>query len=116
MRNPAFSSSAFNASGALVAAETVTAEELDEIYQRPSGQRPVEERMTVEDSIRKSAAAFGVLLVGAAIGWVTMPALPFLWIGAGLVGLVLALVNIFKRQPSGGLVLAYSGAQGIFLG
>lgn len=116
MRNPAFNSSAFNSSGALVAAESVTAEQLDEIYQRPSAERPAGDRMTIEDSIAKSAAAFAVLVVGAAIGWVTMPAVPFLWIGAGIVGLVLALVNIFKRQPSGGLVLAYSGAQGIFLG
>ncbi len=116
MRNPAFNSSAFNQNGALVAAETVTAEQLDEIYQRPSAERPLDDRMTIEDSIRKSAAAFGVLLVGAAIGWVTMPAVPWLWIGAGIVGLVLALVNIFKKQPSGALVLAYSAAQGVFLG
>ena len=41
-----------------------------------------------------------MLLVGAAIGWVTVDSLPFLWIGAGIVGFVLALVNIFKKEPS----------------
>src|SRR5690554_636114 len=103
MRNPAFGSSAFNSSGAVAATETLTAEQLDEIYQRPSAERPTDDRMTVEDTLRKSAGAFGVLLVGAAIGWATLPMMPWLWIGAAIVGFVLALVNIFKRQPSGGL-------------
>ena len=55
-------------------------------------------------------------IVGAAIGWVTPESLPFLWIGAGIVGFVLALVNIFKKEPSPALVLAYAGVQGVFVG
>src|SRR5690606_34532278 len=66
--------------------------------------------------VRVSFATFGVLLVGAAIGWVTMPLVPFLYVGAALVGFVLALVNIFKREPSPALILGYAAAQGVFLG
>ena len=57
-----------------------------------------------------------LLLVGAAIGWLTSETLPFLWIGAAIVGFVLALVNIFKKEPSPPLILAYAGAQGVFVG
>ena len=42
--------------------------------------------------------------------------MPFLTIPAAIVGFVLALVNIFKKKPSAGLVLAYSAVQGIFAG
>jgi uncharacterized YccA/Bax inhibitor family protein len=35
---------------------------------------------------------------------------------AGLVGFVLAMVNIFKKQVSPALVMAYAAAQGVFLG
>ena len=31
-------------------------------------------------------------------------------------GFVLALVNIFKKQPSPALILAYAGVQGVFVG
>ncbi len=115
MNNPAFRNEAFTTGqGQLAAAQNASAQDLHEMYNRPSA--PVEEPMTMEDTIAKSAVAFGVLLVGAAVGWLTIDMIPFLWIGAGIVGFVLALVNIFKKQPSGGLVLAYSAAQGVFVG
>jgi uncharacterized YccA/Bax inhibitor family protein len=115
LNNPAFRNEAFSSQGAVAAAQDISAQQLDEIYNRPS--TPVQgEVMTVEDTIAKTVGAFAILLVGAAIGWVTLPVVPFLWIGAGLVGFVLALVNIFKKEPSAPLVLAYSAAQGVFIG
>ncbi len=115
LNNPAFRNEAFSSQGAVAAAQDISAQQLDEIYNRPS--TPAQgEVMTVEDTIAKTVGAFVVLLVGAAIGWVTLPVVPFLWIGAGLVGFVLALVNIFKKEPSAPLVLAYSAAQGVFIG
>ncbi|HPX70877.1 MAG TPA: Bax inhibitor-1/YccA family protein, partial [Bacillota bacterium] len=42
---------------------------------------------------------------------ITAPMIPFLWIGAAIVGLVLGLVNTFKREPSVPLILAYAAAQ-----
>jgi uncharacterized YccA/Bax inhibitor family protein len=116
LANPAFSrNAAFSAQGAVAAAQNVSAQQLDEIYNRSSA--PAEgEVMTVEDTIAKTAGAFALLLVGAAIGWVTAETIPFLWIGAAIVGLVLGLVNSFKREPSAPLILIYSAVQGVFVG
>lgn len=111
-RNPAF---ATNAQGGVVAAQNISTQRLDELYNRPS--TPVEgEAMTVEDTIAKTAGAFALLLVGAAVGWLTAETIPFLWIGAAIVGLVLGLVNSFKREPSAPLILIYSAVQGVFVG
>jgi len=116
LNNPAFSrNEAFSNQGAVAAAQDVSAQQLQEMYDQPST-LPDRDVMTIEDSIAKAAASFGLLLVGAAIGWLTVESVPFLWIGAGLVGFVLALVNIFKKEPSAALVLAYAGVQGIFVG
>ncbi|MEI5584050.1 MULTISPECIES: Bax inhibitor-1/YccA family protein [unclassified Agromyces] len=116
LNNPAFSrNEAFSNQGAVAVAQDMSAQQLQDIYNQPAT-LPDREVMTIEDTIQKSAAAFGVLLVGAAIGWITMQSVPFLWIGAGIVGFVLALVNIFKKEPSPGLVLAYSAVQGVFVG
>jgi uncharacterized YccA/Bax inhibitor family protein len=115
MSNPAFRSGAFNSQGAVAVAQDVSAQQLDEIYNRAAA--PVEgETMTVEDTIAKTVGAFVVLLVGAAVGWLTAETLPFLWIGAAIVGFVLALVNIFKKEPSAPLILAYAAAEGVFVG
>ncbi|MFF2494459.1 Bax inhibitor-1/YccA family protein [Agromyces sp. NPDC058064] len=114
--NPAFSrNSAFSQQGAVAAAQDISAQQLQEMYNQPSTP-PAGETMSVESTIGKSVAGFGLLLVGAALGWLTVESLPFLWIGAGIVGFVLALVNTFKREPSPALILAYAGVQGVFVG
>ena len=122
--NPGFSQSpAFSKNGGPVirqqqgAAQPVeyngmTAEQLQQLYSQPAAGPTQTDRMTYEDTITKTLFAFGVVLVGAAIGWF-IPALAF--VGA-IAGFVLALVNIFKKKPSPGLVLAYSAAQGLFVG
>ena len=114
--NPAFSrNSAFSAQGGVAAAQDISAQQLQDMYNQPATP-PAGETMSVETTIQKSAVSFGLLVVGAALGWVTTESMPFLWIGAGIVGFVLALVNIFKKEPSPALVLAYAGVQGIFVG
>lgn len=116
LQNPAFSrSAAFTSQGAVAAAQNMSAEQLQELYDR-SGTPVDGETMTMEDTIVKTVITFAVLLAGATVGWLTADTLPFLWIGAAVVGFVLALVNIFKKQPSAPLVLAYAAAQGIFIG
>ncbi|MET0784008.1 Bax inhibitor-1/YccA family protein [Leifsonia flava] len=116
MANPAFSrNAAFSEKGG-VAVATPTAEELAAHYNQPSANAVETDRMTVEDTIVKSVVSFVILLAGAAIGWMTYPTIPWLWGVAALVGFVLALVNIFKREPSAPLILAYAAAQGVFIG
>jgi uncharacterized YccA/Bax inhibitor family protein len=117
MANPAFSTNpAFNGKG-VPTVPTPTPEQLQTQFELPSAPDPAAAApMTVDGTVRVSMGTFGVLLAGAAVGWITMEAVPFLWIGAALVGFVLALINIFKRDPSPALILGYAGAQGVFLG
>lgn len=117
MANPAFSTNpAFNGKG-VPAIPTPTADQLQQQFELPSAPDPAAAApMTVDGTVRVSLGTFAVLLAGAALGWITLSVLPFLWIGAAVVGLVLALVNIFKKEPSRGLILGYAGAQGVFLG
>ena len=106
---PAFSRSlAFSPSNVA----TPDARELDELYSRPSASSASTGRMAYEDTIMKTLIAFGVLVAGALVGWV----FPVLAIPGLIVGLVLAMVNIFKKKPSRGLILAYAGFEGLFVG
>jgi uncharacterized YccA/Bax inhibitor family protein len=107
--NPAFSRQAVFSDGRY---PSLSAQELDELYSRPAATPADTGRMSYEDTIMKTLITFGVLLAGAVVGWIV----PILAIPGFIVGLVLAIVNIFKKQPSRGLILAYAGFQGLFVG
>lgn len=76
--------------------------------------------MSIEGSVAKSFGLFAVLVVGAVIGWVLTSSNRELGMsllfGAMILGFVLALVNIFKKEPSPPLIMAYAVVQGFFLG
>ncbi|SDS20370.1 Bax inhibitor-1/YccA family protein [Microterricola viridarii] len=114
LENPAFRSPAFT--GNTSVSNAVSVEELQDIYNRPTAGAGETDRMTVEDTVVKTALSFGVLVIGAMLGWVTATTMPFLFAIAGIIGFVLALVNIFKKEPSPALILAYAAAQGVFVG
>lgn len=113
-RSPAFSGSDSKAAELFTPKPTanLTAAQLTEIYSRPSATPSETDRMTYEDTVVKTVIAFGILVVGAVIGW----AVPVLAIPAAIAGFVLALVNIFKKKPSPILILSYAAMQGLFLG
>lgn len=96
------------------------AEHLDGMFSAPAASAIDTGRMTVEDTIHKTIASFALLLVGAAAGWFFTLQNPgmgmMIALGGALVGFVLGLVNAFTRMPGAGLVLAYSAAQGLFIG
>ena len=107
--NPAFSRSAVFTPSPYAAP---SAQELDELYSRPSATPADTGRMSYEDTVMKTIITFGVLLAGAVVGWIV----PLLALPGFIVGLVLAIVNIFKKQPSRALILSYAGFQGLFVG
>lgn len=90
-----------------------TAAQLAEMYHQPALIRPTTV-MTLNDVMVKSGLLFVILLAGAVVGWLTAPM--FLWVGGMVVGLVLGLVNAFKREVSPVLVVLYALAEGVFLG
>jgi len=85
-----------------------TADELSAMYRAPSG-------MTLDDVIVKTGLLLGTMVVTGAAAWV-LDVGPGVIALAGIAGFVLALVNIFKRQVSPPLVMAYAAAQGVFIG
>ena len=73
---------------------------------------PAGERLTMNDVMVKTGINLGLVAVGAAVAW-NAPVLMLL----GLVGgLVLGLVNSFKKKVSPVLVMAYALMEGLLLG
>lgn len=113
MANPAFSQSPAFANSTTGAVPPIpTAAELDQQFAIPAATADETGRMTYEDTIVKTVVSFGLLVVGAAVGWFV----PILGIPAAIAGFVLALVLIFRRKPSAPLTLAYAAVEGIFVG
>ncbi len=77
---------------------------------------PVTNRMSMDDVIVRTGISIAVLIPFALIGWNLAPTMPFLYIGSMILGLVLGLVNAFKKVVSPPLILAYAAVQGVFLG
>lgn len=113
--NPAFANSAafsLNAAKASQLNRPVSSEELEDMYGRPSATPADTDRMSYEDTMVKIAVSFAILLATGVVGWI----FPIVAIPAAIVGLVLGLVNTFKKQPSRGLILAYAAVEGLFVG
>lgn len=82
---------------------------LDSMYNSPAATTADTGRMTYDDVIMKTGGMLAVLVLSGAATWIVAPQLFF--VGA-IVGLVLGLVNAFKKEPSPVLITLYSIAQG----
>jgi len=92
-------------------------QQLQEMYTAPSAGPAQTGRMTYDDVIMKTLACLAVVVAGAAVALAVAPGLAMgLMIIGALGGFVLGLVNSFKREPVPGLILAYAGLEGLFLG
>ena len=85
-----------------------SADHLSAMYRTPSG-------MTLDDVIVKTGLMLATMVATGAAAWV-LDVGPGVIALAGIAGFVLALVNIFKKQVSPPLVMAYAAAQGVFVG
>lgn len=113
-RNPVFARTPAMAGGPSAAAgvDAASIQQLEQAYTEPAAGPLQTGRMTYNDVIVRTGMTFGVLLLGAVVGWFT-PQL--FWIGF-IGGLVLGLVNAFKREPSPALIIAYAAFMGVGLG
>lgn len=91
----------------------VEAPSLEQMYGAPAATTRDTGRLTYDDVIVKTGGLLALLVVVAAATWSWAPGL---WPLGAVVGLVLGLVNAFKKNPSPALIVAYTAAQGVFLG
>ena len=73
---------------------------------------PAGERLTMNDVMVKTGINLGLVAVGAAVAWY----MPVLLLLGMLGGLVLGLVNSFKKKVSPVLVMTYAFMEGLLLG
>lgn len=92
--------------------QTLSPEQLQQMYTQPSAGPAQMGRMTYGDVINKTVFCFIGILAGAVVGW----QLPGLMIVGLIAGLVLGLVNAFKKEPSPVLIMLYALAEGLFVG
>ena len=85
-----------------------SAQDVADIYGAP-------QRLTMDDIAVKTGILLGLLVTTGAAAWALDVGYGVIGIAA-IAGLVLALVNIFKKKVSPGLVLAYAAVQGVALG
>lgn len=91
----------------------VSTAQLEQMYGAPPATTRETGRLTYDDVIVKTAGLLGILVVTGALTWIFAPGLVFIGL---IVGLVLGLINAFKKNPSPPLIIAYAAAQGVFLG
>lgn len=134
LNNPAFNNPAFQdprAGGANTryspppAVDPAAAASIEGAYAAPSASAVDTGRMTVEDTVMKTLALFGILVVTAVVGWIWSmagvsaanpnPSAAPMIVG-GLVGFVLAMVATFKKKPSVPVFVAYAAFEGLFVG
>ncbi|TXR56440.1 Bax inhibitor-1/YccA family protein [Quadrisphaera setariae] len=87
---------------------------LEEMYKAPSAGPAETGRMTYDDVVVRAGMTLGTVVVLGAVSYFLGN--PLLMIVGMLGGLVLGLVNSFKREPSPVLILAYAALQGLFIG
>ena len=100
---------AFGTAGAM----TADAAALEQMYGAPPATTRETGRMTYDDVIVKTGGLLALLVTVAAVTWFVAPQLFFVGM---IVGLVLGLVNAFKKVPSPALIIAYAVAEGVFVG
>ncbi|MCS5721156.1 Bax inhibitor-1/YccA family protein [Herbiconiux sp. CPCC 203407] len=116
--NPAFSRNpVFNGKEV----QNISAEGLQTMFDKPAATPSQTDRMSYDGVILKTAGMFVVLLVTATVSFLTNQPQPTalgmgLTFGGAIIGLVLGLVNAFKREPSVPLIMLYAAFQGLFIG
>ncbi|MBG6182846.1 putative YccA/Bax inhibitor family protein [Arthrobacter sp. CAN_A214] len=102
----------------MLAGQTAASQQqLEQMYNQPSAGPSQMGRMTFDDVIVKTVLCIGVVLLGASVPAFFLPGLAVPLMILGMIGgLILGLVNSFKREPVPALILAYAALEGLFVG
>lgn len=99
---------------------TMSADQLETLYQQPAAGRTQMGRVTLDDVVMKTLGLFTLVLALAAASWYAVelkPALALpLWGIGMLAGLAVGLVIAFKKTISVPLILGYAALEGVFVG
>ncbi len=103
--------------------------DLDDQGASPTHTERGQGRMTLDTVVEKTAISLGILVIAAAASWFYIGDMgdpttgdaayglaATLALGGALLGLVLSLVNSFKKVISPALVIAFSLVEGVFVG
>jgi uncharacterized YccA/Bax inhibitor family protein len=112
-RNEEFARSGYG--GLQGAPDTVTAGQLQDMYDRPAATSQQTGRMTLDDVVMRTAILFGILLVFAAGAWVLEVGFGVA-IVAALAAFGVAMFVSFRREISPALTMVYAALEGIFIG
>lgn len=100
--------------------DAMSAQQLQEMYDRRSAGPVQTDRVTMDDVIMKTLGLFAIVLVLGAVGWTVAAANPavggMLWLGGMIATLVLGLVIAFKKTLSVPLIVGYAVVEGLFVG
>jgi uncharacterized YccA/Bax inhibitor family protein len=94
---------------------TPSEQQLRDMYNGPTATSRDTRRMTLDDVVVRTALVFGVLVISAGATFALKPSFGIVLIGL-VGGLVLGLVNSFKKNPSPALIMAYAVFEGVFVG
>lgn len=114
--NPVFNRSEGFQRGGYATFDTASSTRLEEMYNAPSATTRNTDRMTLDDVVVRTAALFGGVLVTAVPTFLFLRPSFGVIIGAGLIGMVLALVVGFQKKPVPALMFAYALVEGVFVG
>ena len=89
---------------------------LEHAYQQPAAGPVQTGRLSYDDVIVKTGGLLALVVVMGAVNWFVLDGNIAITVVGAVVGLVLGLVNAFKKEPSPALITAYAAAQGLFLG
>ncbi|WP_324650695.1 Bax inhibitor-1/YccA family protein [Georgenia sp. H159] len=89
---------------------------LEYAYQQPAAGPVHTGRLTYDDVIIKTGGLLALVVAMGAVNWFVLGGNYIATFGGLVVGLVLGLVNAFKREPSPALIAGYAAAEGLFLG
>ena len=100
--------------------DAMSAQQLQDLYQRESAGPVQTDRVTMDDVIMKTLGLFALVLVMGAVGWTIASVSPGLgvmvWMGGMIATLVLGLVIAFKKTLSVPLIVGYAVVEGLFVG
>jgi len=115
-RNPVFArSESFSRGGYANFDQSVSNQQLENMYAAPPATPTQMRRMTIDDVVIRTGILFAVLIATGTVAWVLNFGIGIAIIAA-LAAFGVAMVVTFKRQASPALALTYAALEGVFVG